>query len=429
MVVSKWVILVLTCLVGFGAYYSFETPSVLHNAMFRHYNVTDKAKFELYFSLIYSLYALPNMVIPLVGGVMADKFGNKTIMLVFATFILVGSAIETFACFQKSMEIFLFGRFVFGCGAETLNVCVSIVISKWFKGQELALALAIILSLSKLATVVTDWISPLMYRAIGIEANAVCVTSLCLVCYLLTILLTTLDTDEKDHTLLHVRSSSLHSMADLEQQFQAHVRSQEHLDRLAIANNNNVADNGNTGTTNTTPATTTTTPNTTNSDPEITPDKNSHIQLTALNTEAPRAATETDSLLGHNAQSAFVTRSKSNSLGSNNANTNTASNAIAHYAQEDTIHDDNDYSHFADLQHDFQVPLHPELPTPHQYPPLPTFLGFTLPVWTILLFTLVMYGTFIPFTNWSTVILLQFYFTKPNASPAYVAWSEIMAAR
>lgn len=417
MVVSKWVILVLTCLVGFGAYYSFETPSVLHNAMFRHYNITEKAKFELYFSLIYSLYALPNMVIPLVGGVMADKFGNKTIMLVFATFILVGSAIETFACFQKSMEMFLFGRFVFGCGAETLNVCVSIVISKWFKGQELALALAIILSLSKLATVVTDWISPLMYRAIGIEANAVCVTSLCLVCYLLTILLTTLDTDEKDHTLLHVRSNpsmhSMRSMADLEEQFHAHARSQEHLDRLAVANTGIT-------TTNTTPETgATTTP--TNSDPEITPDKHSHIQLTALNhADAPLTASETDSLLNHNAQSAFVARSKSNSIGSNNNTNNIDVN---------TILDGNDYAHFTDTHYDYHIPLQPELPTPHRYPPLPTYLGFTLPVWTILFFTLVMYGTFIPFTNWSTVILLQFYFTKPNASPAYVAWSEIMAAR
>jgi len=182
MVASKWTILLLGCAVGFGAYYSFETPSVLHNAMFRHYDIPDKVTFELYFSLIYSLYALPNMFIPLVGGMMADRFGNKTILLIFSAFILIGSAIETIACFQRSMVTFLVGRFIFGCGAETLNVCVSILISKWFKGQELAFALAIIISLSKLATVVTDWTSPIMYRAIGIRGNAVFVTSVCLVC-------------------------------------------------------------------------------------------------------------------------------------------------------------------------------------------------------------------------------------------------------
>eukprot|EP01032_Pedospumella_encystans_P033296 gene33296-37621_t len=36
------------------------------------------------------------MFIPLLGGMMADRFGNKTILLVFSAFILIGSAIETF---------------------------------------------------------------------------------------------------------------------------------------------------------------------------------------------------------------------------------------------------------------------------------------------------------------------------------------------
>ena len=368
MVASKWTILLLCCAAGFGAYYSFETPSVLHNAMFRHYNVPDKAQFELYFSLIYSLYALPNMFIPLVGGMMADRFGNKTILLVFSAFILIGSAIETFACFQRSMVMFLIGRFVFGCGAETLNVCMSIVISKWFKGQELALALAINLSLSKLATVVTDWTSPLMYRIIGIKGNAVFVTSLCLLCYLLTIWLTKLDTDDSDHAHLHSKNNSMASLAslvDLEHHVTEDIRTDAAKSRPG----------------------------------------GSHVELTQLTQRRPK----------HHAESSGLTESAP-----------LLHKSTLHSAFDST----NSLNYISIDHHDHHVTFNPERVTaPAEEAALPTYLGFSIPVWIILLFTLVMYGTFIPFTNWSTVIILQFYFNAKNQTAAYVAYSEITAAR
>ena len=57
------------------------------------------------------------------------------------------------------------------------------------------------------------------------------------------------------------------------------------------------------------------------------------------------------------------------------------------------------------------------------------YFGFTLPVWSLFLFTFVMYGAFIPFTNWSSVILIRFYFNRPNPSEAYIVYREIAAAR
>lgn len=406
MVVSKWVILVLTCFVGFGSYYSFETPSVLHNAMFRHYDIPDKAQFELYFSLIYSLYALPNMIIPMIGGAMADKFGNKMILLVFSSFILIGSAIETFACFQKSMVMFLFGRFVFGCGAETLNVCVSIIISKWFKGQELALALAIILSLSKLATVVTDWISPLMYHQIGIEGNAVCVTTLCLVCFLLTIVLTRLDTDESDHSHLLVKSRH-NSRADLSRLIGSNRSSFSNMVvyediEIGLEMHSGSASSGSSvlshrGRGNSIPITL---------DRSLSPTHS----IQSLHMDASDGG---DYSLGHDhgndhSHSQLIQRKKADEASSSGP---TETDSLLLHSQVvicQTLNDDH-------LRHKDTV--------------LPQFWGFSLPMWLVLLFTLVMYGTFIPFTNWSTVILLQFYFTKKNPTAAYVAWSEIMAAR
>jgi MFS family permease len=380
--ISKWSILMLTCATAFGSYYSFETPSVLHNAMFKHYGFTNDTEFELYFSLIYSLYALPNTVIPLVGGLLADKFGNKKIMLLFASFVLLGSAIETVACFQKSMALFLFGRFIFGCGAETLNVCCSIVISKWFKGQELALALAINLSLSKLATVVTDWTSPLMYRSIGIENNAIWVTTLCLICYLLTVLLLKYDTDESNASQMQAHADRLLGNLTSRMRSTDDAEAQHLLSNSAyIGNSSDLS--GARGSIELGQLPGASQPRRRNVDGSAAQDSESTAQLLANGVALPPPPP------ARSASQRLIKPSSS---------------------------DEN-------IQY---------LATPHTGQPTSTtftFLGFGLPVWGLFCFTFVMYGTFIPFTNWSSVILIRFYFNRSSPSAAYITYREITAAR
>jgi hypothetical protein len=349
--------------------------------MFRHYGFTDDTEFEFYFSLIYSLYALPNTVIPLVGGLLADKFGNKKIMLLFASFVLLGSAIETVACFRKSMTLFLFGRFIFGCGAETLNVCCSIVISKWFKGQELALALAINLSLSKLATVVTDWTSPLMYRSIGIENNAIWVTTLCLICYLLTVLLLKYDTDESNASQMQAHADRL--LGDLTSQMHTadDAEAQHLLSGGAYSGNNDYQNTGRS------------------------------VELTHVHMHQHHQPRRRN-VEGY-AQDSDGTLMLANTTAPHH---HPHPHGASHRALKPSSSDENiQYLPTAGNGHPSNEPL--------------TFLGFGLPVWGLFCFTFVMYGTFIPFTNWSSVILIRFYFNRASPSAAYITYREITAAR
>ena len=416
MPVSKWTILLLACAAAFGSYYSFETPSVLHNAMYRHYGFTDDKEFELYFSLIYSLYALPNTVIPLIGGLLADKFGNRKVMLLFSSFVLIGSTIETIACFRKSISLFLFGRFVFGCGAETLNVCCSIVISKWFKGQELALALAINLSLSKLATVVTDWTSPLMYHHIGIENNSCYVTLLCLICYLLTILLLKYDTDEMNAMQMQAHANRLldtfqhHlSLDHIEQQHEYHENQHVNMHENSYINEE--------------------TQSLLHVDTKQSSNKakNSMIELTT-----PRFSWQHENNEEYNKEfPALVNNNSSNNneynqlikkeIKESNTKTNTTNNNSSIYNTYNTTtssnnNNNNSNTTYTNTNTSSTIELY-------------TFMGFSLPVWLLFLFTFIMYGTFIPFTNWSNVILIRFYYTIPHPSSSFIAYRETMAAR
>jgi MFS family permease len=350
--------------------------------MFKHYGFTNDTEFELYFSLIYSLYALPNTVIPLVGGLLADKFGNKKIMLLFASFVLLGSAIETVACFQKSMALFLFGRFIFGCGAETLNVCCSIVISKWFKGQELALALAINLSLSKLATVVTDWTSPLMYRSIGIENNAVWVTTLCLICYLLTVLLLKYDTDESNASQMQAHADRL--LGDLASRMRSTDDAEAQHLLSGSAHNGSSSDVNGIG---------------------------RSIELGQLPGASQPRRRIIDAGAAQDSESAALPVSS------------TAPPLLPHPARSASQRVIKPSSSDENIQY------LPAAQPGHSTTDAFTFLGFGLPVWGLFCFTFVMYGTFIPFTNWSSVILIRFYFNRASPSAAYITYREITAAR
>jgi MFS family permease len=49
-----------------------------------------KGDFEPYYSLLYSVYSLPNIVLPFFGGVFVDRFGARVCLLVFTFFIVIG---------------------------------------------------------------------------------------------------------------------------------------------------------------------------------------------------------------------------------------------------------------------------------------------------------------------------------------------------
>jgi MFS family permease len=169
---------------------------------FYYHKYYDEIEFEYYFSLIYSLYSLPNTILPLIGGKLVDIYGNNFILLLFSSFIFIGSIVETFGCMNTNLFIVVLGRFIFGLGAETVSVCVSIFISKWFRGQELAFALAFQLSMAKLASVLTDWISPELHRLVGLQWTSAVTTFICMASFLSTCLLITLD-QRHDQEMVH----------------------------------------------------------------------------------------------------------------------------------------------------------------------------------------------------------------------------------
>jgi MFS family permease len=88
--------------------------------------------------MLYAIYSFPNIIIPLLGGVLIDKIGARVVFIITCAFCVLGQFICSFGAFQGYFWLMLMGRAVFGIGGEVLQGSQSTIISNWFRPEELS---------------------------------------------------------------------------------------------------------------------------------------------------------------------------------------------------------------------------------------------------------------------------------------------------
>lgn len=109
------------------------------------------------------MYSYPNTVLPIFGGIFLDIIGLRLGILVFSGILTLGQGVFMIGGYQKSFGVMIAGRVIFGLGGESLSVAQSAIVSKWFKGKELAMALGLNISISRLGSVINGMIVPKIY--------------------------------------------------------------------------------------------------------------------------------------------------------------------------------------------------------------------------------------------------------------------------
>jgi MFS family permease len=143
-----------------GDYYCFDNPGALHSLLQKRFGGEPGDNFEYFFNLLYSVYSLPNIVLPLIGGIMIFKYGYRTMFLVFGFCVLIGQLIFAMGCSTKSGLMMLIGRVIFGLGGESLNTTQYALLVEWFAMNEIGFSMGLCLSLARLGNVLNDVISP-----------------------------------------------------------------------------------------------------------------------------------------------------------------------------------------------------------------------------------------------------------------------------
>lgn len=189
---ERYVVLVLSCILMIGNYYCFDNPAALKLQLQSHFHTIEGNQFEFLFNCLYSIYSIPNIILPFLGGRLVDKLGVRMLLVSFSSIILCGQMIFALGCSVTSIHLMLFGRFIFGLGGECLGVAQSALLVSWFKGTELAFALGINLSVARLGSVINNIISPMLAEKFDVTTalwfgSFVCIISLVSVCLLLPI--------------------------------------------------------------------------------------------------------------------------------------------------------------------------------------------------------------------------------------------------
>ena len=119
-----------------GNYFCYDYPASLELQIEKKFNVTTSE-----YGLLYTGYAAPNLIMPLIGGCLSDKLGKRTTLLIFVVFLCVGQGIFALGGYWLNFNLMVVGRVIYGIGCESMYVGQSVILTEWFINYELQLAM------------------------------------------------------------------------------------------------------------------------------------------------------------------------------------------------------------------------------------------------------------------------------------------------
>lgn len=81
----RWVVLILCILFVLGVWFCIDYPASLEQQIESEFKVSQSS-----YGLLYSTFAIPNIVMPLVGGVLFDKLGVRYGLILFTAVVCLG---------------------------------------------------------------------------------------------------------------------------------------------------------------------------------------------------------------------------------------------------------------------------------------------------------------------------------------------------
>lgn len=163
----RWIVLFLSCWIMFGNYYAYDNPAALNRPLQEWMQFEDLSVFNYWLSLCYSVYSFPNIILPLLAGRWMESYGLRKSLIVLSVLVCLGQALFSYGISKRGFYFTLIGRFVFGLGGECLAVAQARVVTEWFIGKELALALGMNLSIARVGTIVNNVMSAWIYEHWG----------------------------------------------------------------------------------------------------------------------------------------------------------------------------------------------------------------------------------------------------------------------
>ena len=172
---ARWTVLLLVCIFIFSAYMYESAVAPLQSLM----EATKGWTPEIYGTFSGGEFILNVMGFLIVAGIILDKFGLRYTGTLGGILMTIGGLLQCYAVsdsfegtalqgwldswwtsFPGTAKLGTLGFMFFGCGIEMSGTTVQKTVAKWFKGKELALAMAIRFSMTRVGVFVAFSASP-----------------------------------------------------------------------------------------------------------------------------------------------------------------------------------------------------------------------------------------------------------------------------
>jgi len=159
----RWLVLVLVSGLIFSTYWFQDFLSGLKPLMESTMGISSSD-----FGTLIGMTTIANVFgMIIVGGIILDRWGIRLTAIIFGTVAALGGVIMALGAngvFSQNagskLTVMIIGRVIFGIGLETTCVLINRTVVKWFKGYELALAMAINMGFGRLGTALGTAVSP-----------------------------------------------------------------------------------------------------------------------------------------------------------------------------------------------------------------------------------------------------------------------------
>jgi MFS family permease len=152
----RWAVLIAISVAMFGNYYAYDSIGPVADSLQKILGFTDTQ-----IGTLNAIYSLPNIVMVLIGGIVVDRFGARLSTFVFASVCTLGALVTAIS---PNFYVMATGRLLFGLGAESMIVAITVIIGQWFIGRQLGFAFGVNLAIARAgsysADMSTTWFKP-----------------------------------------------------------------------------------------------------------------------------------------------------------------------------------------------------------------------------------------------------------------------------
>jgi len=135
---ARWLALIVLTMTRASMGFQFQAPASVSPLL-----IEGLAISHAEIGFLIGLYMLPGIALAFPGGLLGRRFGDKRIVAVGLVLMTAGGALVGLA---DSYAALVAGRLVSGIGAVLLNVLMTKMITDWFAGREIVLAMAVFMN-------------------------------------------------------------------------------------------------------------------------------------------------------------------------------------------------------------------------------------------------------------------------------------------